>query len=60
MTQARVRPPTFIIWANTPDGVKAPYKRYLENRLRDNFGFAGSPIRLKIRQKRRPGAPKDG
>ena len=58
MTQARVRPPTFVIWANSPDGVKDPYKRYLENRLRERFGFAGSPIRLKIRKKRRPGEPK--
>jgi len=58
MTQARVRPPTFILWANSPDGLKDPYKRYLENRLREKFGFAGCPIRLKIRQKRRPGEPK--
>lgn len=59
MTQARVRPPTFIIWSNTPDGVKDPYRRYLENRLREAFGFAGSPIRLKLRQKRRPGQAKE-
>ncbi len=60
MTQARVRPPTFIIWANSPDGLKESYKRYLENKLRESFGFAGSPIRLKIRQKRRPGEAKQG
>jgi GTP-binding protein len=59
MTQARIRPPTFIIWSNTPDGVKDPYRRYLENRLRESFGFAGSPIRLKLRQKRRPGQGKE-
>ena len=60
MTQARVRPPTFLIWANTPDGVKAPYKRYLLNKLREVFGFQGTPIRLQLRQKRRPGEEKEG
>lgn len=60
MTQARVRPPTFVIWANTPDGVKDPYKRYLQNKLREVFGFQGTPIRLQIRQKRRPGEEKEG
>lgn len=59
MTQARVRPPTFVIWSNTPEGVKDPYRRYLENRLREAFGFAGSPIRLKLRKKRRPGEAKE-
>ncbi len=58
-TQARVRPPTFIVWANTPEGVGEPYKRYLMNRLRENFGFQGSPLRMQIRQKRRPGEDAD-
>lgn len=58
MTQVRVRPPTFIIWSNTPDGVKAPYKRYLENRLRSKYGFEGTPLRIQIRKKRKPGEPK--
>ncbi|RME26272.1 MAG: ribosome biogenesis GTPase Der [Deltaproteobacteria bacterium] len=58
MTQTRVRPPSFVVWANTPDGVKAPYKRYLENRLRDAFGFEGTPIRLQVRRKRRLGEEK--
>jgi GTP-binding protein len=58
-TQARVRPPTFIVWSNSPDAVKDPYIRYLENRLREQFSFRGTPIRVKIRQKRRPGEPKE-
>ncbi len=58
MTQARVRPPSFVVWANTPDGVPTSYKRYLENRLRDAYGFEGTPIRIAIRQKRRPGEAK--
>jgi GTP-binding protein len=59
MTQTRVRPPTFVIWANSPDGVPVSYKRYLENRLRDTYGFEGTPLRVYVRQKRRPGEGKD-
>ena len=55
MTQVRVRPPTFVIFSNTPDGVKAPYKRYLENRLRSTYGFEGTPLRIQFRKKRKPG-----
>ena len=58
MTQTRVRPPTFVIWANSPDGVPVSYKRYLENRLRDTYGFDGTPLRIQVRQKRRPGEEK--
>ncbi|MEL6346846.1 MAG: ribosome biogenesis GTPase Der [Myxococcota bacterium] len=54
ITQTRVRPPSFVIWSNTPDGVKAPYRRYLTNSLRKAFGFEGTPIRLKLKRKRRP------
>jgi len=55
MTQVRVRPPTFVIFSNTPEGVKAPYKRYLENRLRSTYGFEGTPLRIQLRKKRKPG-----
>ena len=55
MTQVRIRPPTFVIFSNTPDGVKAPYKRYLENRLRSKYGFEGTPLRIQLRKKRKPG-----
>jgi len=58
MTQTRVRPPSFVVWANSPDGVPTSYKRYLENKLRDAYGFGGTPIRISIRQKRRPGEGK--
>ncbi len=57
-TQPRVRPPTFVIWSNSPDAIKAPYRRYLENRLREAFGFQGTPIRLHLRRKRKPGEPR--
>lgn len=58
MTQTRVRPPTFVVWANTPEGVPTSYKRYLENRLRDAYGFGGTPLRVQFRQKRKPGEGK--
>ena len=57
-TQARVRPPTFILFSNSPEAIRPPYRRYLENQLREAHGFVGTPIRLKIRQKRRPGESK--
>ncbi len=57
MSQIRVRPPTFNIWCNTPEGVVESYKRYLSNRLREVYGFEGTPIRLHFLQKRRPGDP---
>ena len=40
-TQADVSPPTFIIFTNDPEQVHFSYRRYLENRLRETFGFAG-------------------
>jgi len=58
MTQVRIRPPTFVIWSNTPEGIKPPYKRYLENRLRSKYGFEGTPLRLQFRKKRKPGEPR--
>jgi GTPase len=55
MTQARVRPPTFVFWSNTPDGIGVAYKRYLANRLRDSFGFEGTPLKLQFRRRRKLG-----
>ncbi|MCA9491904.1 MAG: ribosome biogenesis GTPase Der [Myxococcales bacterium] len=54
-TQARVRPPTFVFWANSPDGIAEPYRRYLGNRLREQFRLDGTPLRLFFRQKRKSG-----
>jgi GTP-binding protein len=58
MTQTRVRPPTFVVWSNSPDAVKTGYRRYLENRLREMYGFDGTPLRLQLRKKRKPGEAK--
>lgn len=44
-------PPTFCCFVNRPEGVANFYRRYLENKLRQHFGFAGVPIRLRLRKK---------
>ena len=43
--------PTFIFYANLPQYVKEPYYRFLENKIRSNWDFTGTPIRVFIRQK---------
>ncbi|HRI52107.1 MAG TPA: ribosome biogenesis GTPase Der, partial [Pseudomonadota bacterium] len=54
ITQAQTRPPTFVISVNQPDGMHFSYQRYLQNQLRDTFGFVGTPVRLYARAKTRP------
>ncbi len=49
--QVSVAPPTFVIFVNDPAIVHFSYKRYLENRIRDAYGFLGTPIRLILRQR---------
>ena len=51
MTQISVAPPTFVIFCNNAELFHFSYQRYIENCLRDTFGFAGTPIRLIIRMK---------
>ncbi len=51
MTQTTSAPPTFVIFCNSEELFHFSYQRYLENCLRDTFGFEGTPIRLVIRQK---------
>jgi GTPase len=48
-TQVAVAPPTFVVFVNDPELFHFSYRRYIENRLRDAFGFAGTPIRLRFR-----------
>jgi GTP-binding protein len=50
-TQVHSRPPVFAFFANHPDGVKESYSRYLENKLREAFGFEGVPLTLSFRKK---------
>ncbi|HEY6178990.1 MAG TPA: ribosome biogenesis GTPase Der [Kofleriaceae bacterium] len=49
LTQAGTRPPTFVLWANTPEGLAPSYKRFLANRLRQRYGFSGTPIRIAVK-----------
>ena len=51
MTQISVAPPTFVLFCNNAELFHFSYQRYLENCLRQTFGFAGTPIRLIIREK---------
>jgi GTP-binding protein len=50
-TQAAVAPPTFVFFARDADAVHFSYRRFLENRLRDAFGFLGTPLRLVFRER---------
>jgi GTP-binding protein len=50
-TQVSVAPPTFVIFVNDPELIHFSYRRYLENRIRDGYGFLGTPIRLILRQR---------
>ena len=51
MTQASVAPPTFVIFCNSAPLFHFSYQRYIENCLRDTFGFRGTPIKLIIRER---------
>lgn len=51
VTQLPTVVPSFAFFCNYPDDIKAPYKNYLENKLRENFEFTGVPIRIFFRKK---------
>ncbi len=51
ITQAAIQPPTFVLFVNNEELLKDSYKRYLENKLREAFGFYGTPIRISVRQR---------
>ena len=50
-TQVSVRPPTFVLFVNDSALMHFSYKRYLENKLREAFGFKGTPVRFVVRNK---------
>ncbi|HET9878248.1 MAG TPA: ribosome biogenesis GTPase Der [Candidatus Limnocylindria bacterium] len=50
-TQVAVGPPTFVVFANDPSLIHFSYKRYLENRIREAYGFLGTPIKLIFRER---------
>ncbi len=49
--QVSVNPPTFILFVNDPEYLHFSYKRYLENKIRDSFGFEGTPIHIIARRR---------
>jgi GTP-binding protein len=51
VTQVRSGPPVFQFFSNYPKGIREPYRRYLENRIREAFGFEGVPLKLVFKQK---------
>jgi GTPase len=57
-TQAGVAPPTFVLFSTDPAAIHFSYRRYLENRLRDAYGFIGTPIRLVFREQVREPRPR--
>ena len=52
-TQTAVAPPTFVFFTNVATSFHFSYTRYIENRLREEFGFEGTPIRMHVRARRR-------
>ncbi|MBN8921059.1 MAG: ribosome biogenesis GTPase Der, partial [Rhizobiales bacterium] len=54
ITQAKARPPTFVIFCTRADAVPDSYRRYLVNSLREDFELPGTPIRLNLREKANP------
>jgi GTPase len=51
-TQVAVKPPTFVIFVNDPELLHFSYERFLENRIRDAFGFEGTPIKIFARERK--------
>ena len=51
-TQVKIKPPTFVIFVNEPEIMHFSYQRYLENKLREAFGFEGTPLSMIIRGKK--------
>ena len=50
-TQVKTQPPTFVLFINNEDFLKDNYVKYLENKLREAFGFNGTPIRISVRER---------
>ena len=52
MTQVSTKPPTFVLFVNSKELMHFSYQRYIENRIRETFGFMGTPIRIFIRERK--------
>ncbi len=59
VTQAKTAPPTFLLFTNQKQPLHFSYERFLENQLRDRFGFLGTPVRFvqRVRKRSRPTQP---
>ena len=51
-SQVSVSPPTFVLFVNSADLLHFSYERFLENTLRKNFDFSGTPIKIIVREKK--------
>ena len=51
VTQSGVKPPTFVFFVNEPELMHFSYERFLENKIRENFGFEGTPIRIVVKKR---------
>ncbi|PLT28323.1 ribosome biogenesis GTPase Der [Peribacillus deserti] len=51
-TQVAIKPPTFVVFVNDPELLHFSYERFLQNRIRDAFGFEGTPIKIYARQRK--------
>jgi len=58
-TQVSIKPPTFVVFTNQPEGIHFSYERYLVNKFREAFGFNGTPIRLIFRGREKERKGKD-
>jgi GTP-binding protein len=52
ITEAAVKPPTFVIFVNDKELMHFSYTRYIENQIREAFGFRGTPLRFIIRERK--------
>ena len=53
ISQVTTAPPTFVLFTNEPRGVTEPYLRYLMRQLRERYGFAGTPLRILLRRRKK-------
>ncbi|MCL2548328.1 MAG: ribosome biogenesis GTPase Der, partial [Symbiobacteriaceae bacterium] len=51
VNQVSVKPPTFVFFCNNPAQIHFSYQRYLDNQIRNAYGFTGTPLRLIFRQR---------
>lgn len=60
ITQVGIKPPTFVVFVNYPEGVHFSYLRYIENNLREAFGFHGTPVRIYAKRRREQSGSREG